>query len=227
MGLVVTDEAGDALNAANISLWLDMRTAVLPAGRTLQALYDDLRRRELSRGRTPEDDDWALGRVPDPVGALVYSDNPRGRAEDESRSLGGALRCLVADAGGMVIDVSTGDAVGVSLDPSPSQGLQANALVDAALQGPGDIVLLGAVRPSCWADEDMPGVLRVASGACAGSGKTLAVTARTPGQVHDAAAAALAASQTALLGETRGSGGVALVLEPTPDVWESGMLYLR
>lgn len=225
----VAADDGKALDSGKISLWLDMRTAVLPAKQTLQRLYDDLRERELARGRSPDDEDWTLRRVPNPVGALVYSDKPDGRAKEEFEKLQGALRCFEVDVAGRVRRVDTEDVVGVGLNPAAESGDQGpNFAMNAAVQGVGEIVLLLAVRPSCWADEDMPTVLRMTAGACAGAGKTLVVTIRTTGQLHEAAMAALSASQTTLLvGAEAAGGGVALLLEPIAELWEAGMLYLQ
>ncbi|CAN0150653.1 unnamed protein product, partial [Scytosiphon promiscuus] len=73
----------------SVTLWLDMRTAVLPAAQTLMTLYSDLRQREEALGRTPDDPDWTLSRVPNPIGALLYAAEPAERAAEEMRALGG------------------------------------------------------------------------------------------------------------------------------------------
>eukprot|EP00903_Cladosiphon_okamuranus_P014160 g13159.t1 len=226
-----------------IALWLDMRTAVLPAARTLKGLYDDLRQREEALGRSPGDPDWSLGRVPNPVGALFYAAEPPERAAEEMEALGGgrALPCfrLSSTDEGKVLDASGGGGVvGVALDPAGdgSGGNPAVEIVAAAQQAdPGGLVLLRGVRPSVWEGGDMGTVLQIAASACAGAGKTLVVTVRTVGQLHDAAMAAFAASQTRVLGAQEREGGpgeegggrpVVLLIEPMPELWEVGLLYL-
>lgn len=220
--------------AGGISLWLDMRTAVLPATQTLQHLYTDLRRREEALGRSPDDPDWTLKRVPNPVGALLYAPEPEGRAAEEMKTLGGTLPCFQLNDDDRVLDVSSGEVVGVGLDPADGGrgGQGAIAICAEAQQAEANtskssVVLLRGVRPSNWAESDMPNVLQIAAGACTGSGKTLVVSIRSVGQLHDAAMAALAASQIQVLGRQGGvEGGVALLIEPTADLWEAGLSYL-
>lgn len=229
-------------DGGGIALWLDMRTAVLPAAQTLKGLYDDLRQREEALGRSPGDPDWSLGRVPNPVGALFYAAEPPERAAEEMKALGGggALPCfrLSSTDKGKVLDASNGlGVVGAALDPDGggSGGNPAVEIVAAAQRADsGSLVLLRRVRPSVWEGEDMGTVLQIAASACAGAGKTLVVTVRSVGQLHDAAMAAFAASQTQVLGcrsEDEGAGEegskpVVLLIEPTPELWEAGLLYL-
>lgn len=229
-----------------VALWLDMRTALLPAAQTLQALYDELRQREDSLGRGPDDPDWSLSRVPNPVGALLYAAEPADRASEEMKALGaggnggGGLPCfrLSGTDEARILDASSGDVVGVGLDPAGggSGGNQAMEMVVAAQQrDSGNLVFLQGARPSVWEDGDMENVLRIATSACAGAGKTLVVSVRSTGQLHDAAMAAFAASQTQILG-ARPAGGervsegnspaMALLIEPMADLWEAGLLYL-
>lgn len=247
--------------SGGVSLWLDMRTAVLPAAQTLQLLYSDLRAREEALGRKPGDPDWILGRVPNPVEAVLFAGEPEGRAKEEAGSLGGALPCFqVLDGDGddldRVLSVPSGEPVGVGLDPAGGAagvGGGAMAVVAAVQQqqqqqqrqrGEGDggqreeaeaLVLLRGVRPSVWEDEDMPTTLKIAASTCAGARtKTrLVVTVRSVGQLHNAAMAALAASQTQMLGQERkgngangGGGVVVLLIEPFAELWEAGLLYL-
>lgn len=228
-----------------IALWLDMRTAVLPAAQTLKGLYDDLRQREEALGRSPGDPDWSLGRVPNPVGALFYAAEPPERAAEEMNALGGggALPCfrLSNIDDGKVLDASSdgggGGVVGVALDPAGggSGGNPAVEIVATAQQtDSGNLVVLRGVRPSVWEAGDMGTVLQIAASACAGTGKTLVVSVRSVGQVHDAAMAAFAASQTQVLGGGSGAAGageqgskpVVLLIEPMPELWEAGLLYL-
>lgn len=91
------------LGGDDISLWLDMRTAILPAQQTLKGLYDELRDREEAKGRTPDDSDWVFGRVPDPVGAVLFADEPEERATEESE----VRRCYVLGEGRGKCDVKT------------------------------------------------------------------------------------------------------------------------
>lgn len=235
--VIVSTDGGDSLNGAGgVSLWLDMRTAAFPAAQTLQTLYDDLRQREIALGRSPDDPDWALRRVPSPVGALLYATEPVERAANENKALGGFLPCFQLGADNdRVLEVSSGEVVGVELDPLGAKGAgpgagAAAAAVAAAQEAEGNVVLLRGVKPSSWEDEDMATVLQIAASACAGSGKTLAVTVRSVGQLHDAAMAALLASQTQVLGQKKGEGGgagkLALVIEPMSDLWEAGLMYL-
>lgn len=239
---------GDGGGGGGIALWLDMRTAVLPAAQTLKGLYDDLRQREEALGRSPGDPDWSLGRVANPVGALFYAAEPPERAAEEMEALGGggALPCyrLSSIDEGKVLDASSGEGVvGVALDPAAvggggTGGNPAVEIVAAAQQkaDSGGLVLLRGVRPSVWEGVDMGTVLQIAASACAGAGKTLVVTVRSVGQLHDAAMAAFAASQTQVLGGSPGSGGdrapeegakpVVLLIEPMPELWEAGLLYL-
>lgn len=252
---------GGGEGEGGVALWLDMRTAALPAAQTLRVLYDDLRQREEARGRGPDDPDWTLGRVPNPVGGLLYAAEPAERAEREMEALGGAgggggggLPCyrLSSIDEGKVLEVSSGEVAGVALDPTvdggEGGGNAAVEIVAAAQQGGGggggsSLVLLRGVRPSAWEGGDMGTVLRIAASACAGAGKTLVVTVRSVGQLHDAAMAAFAASQTQVLGAGGGGGGAAsgsgeaggdedraptvvLLIEPMPELWEAGLLYL-
>lgn len=226
-----------------------MRTAVLPAAQTLMALYGDLRQREEALGRTPDDPDWTLSRVPNPVGALLYAAEPTGRAAEEIRALGGggegdsagaALPCFRLgsdsnDANSEILDVSSGDVAGVVIDPASGKGNPAAEVVAAAQRpGCGDLVLLRGLRPSVWDEGDMGTVLKIAASACAGAGKTLVVSVRSVGQLHDAAMAALSASQTQVLGggtasaggRDSGAGAVVLLIEPMAELWEAGLLYL-
>lgn len=232
MGVVLSADGGGSNSlldggAGGVSLWLDMRTAVLPAAQTLQHLYTDLRRREEALGRSPDDPDWTLARVPNPVRALLYAPQPEGRAADEMKTLGGALPCFQLNADDRILDVSSGEVIGVGLDPAEGgEGQGAIAICAEAQQAEGNVVLLRGVRPSTWAESDMPNVLQIAASACAGSGKTLAVTVRSVGQLHDAAMAALAASQIQVLGRQGEGGEVALLIEPMADLWEAGLLYL-
>lgn len=231
---VISPGGGDSLGGAGgITLWLDMRTAVLPASQTLQTLYDNLRQRELALGRTAEDPEWTLKRVPNPVGALLFAPEPEGRAADESNALGGALPCYELNGeGDRVLEVPSGNFIGFGFDPvagggGPGAGA---AAVAAAQQAGGSVVLLLGVRPSDWEGGDMRTVLQIAASACAGSGKTLVVVVRSVGQLHDTAMAALAASQTQVLGQVAGGGvgggAVALLIEPAAELWEAGLLYL-
>lgn len=235
-GVVLSPGSGDCLaGVGGVSLWLDMRTSPLPAAQTLRTLYDDLRERELSLGRSPDDPDWALRRVPNPVGALLYASESGGRPAEEMEALGGALPCfqLGNDCDDM-LEVPSGDVVGVGLDPveGGAGAGPAMAAVAAAQQiGGGDFVVLRGVRPSSWEGGDMKTVLQIAVSACAGSGKTLVVSVRSVGQLHDAAMAALAASQTQVLGRAVGEGPergatVVLLIEPVPELWEAGLMYL-
>ena len=226
-----------------IALWLDMRTAVLPAAQTLKGLYDDLRQREEALGRSPGDPDWSLGRVPNPVGALFYAAEPPERAAEEMKALGGegALPCFRISSidKGKVLNASSGGGgvVGVALDPvaAGSGGNPAAEIVAAAQTDPSSgLVLLRGIRPSVWEGADMGTVLQIAASACAGAGKTLVVTVRSVGQLHDTAMAAFAASQTQVLGSRGGderedeecSKPVVLLIEPMPELWEAGLLYL-
>lgn len=144
-------------------------------------------------------------------------------------------------ASDQVVNLSNDEVVGIMLDPADTPGAQQsgggagiNAAVAAAAapsQREGEVVLLAAVRPTSWMDGDVPGVLRITASACAGSGKTLAVTVRSVGQLHDTAMAALAAAQTTILGLSAGEaggdgGGVALLIEPSVEMWEAGIMYL-
>lgn len=154
-----------------------------------------------------------------------------------------------------LLDVATGEAAGISVDPagnapSPwdlnqqiggggSGGSDGgiNAAVAAAAMpmktNAEEVLLLHAVKPTSWTDADMPALLRITASTCAGSGKTLVVTIRSVGQLHDTTMAALAAAQTKLLGPPllgggdgdRG-GGVALLIEPSAELWEAGLMYL-
>ena len=239
-GVVLSTGDGDSLaGVGGVSLWLDMRTSPLPAAQTLRALYDDLRDRELALGRSPDDPDWALRRVPNPVGALLYASESGGRPAEEMKALGGALPCFqLGNDSNDVLEVPSGDVVGVGIDPvegGESGGAGAGpamAAVAAAQQiGGGDFVVLRGVRPSAWEGADMTTVLQIAVSACAGSGKTLVVSVRSVGQLHDAAMAALAASQTQVLGRGVDEGPetgatVVLLIEPVPELWEAGLLYL-
>lgn len=238
-----TGAAGSG-GGGGITLWLDMRTAVLPAAQTLKSLYDDLRQREEALGRSPEDPDWLLGRVPNPVGALFYAAEPTERAAEEMEALGGgggALPCfrLSGIDEGKILDVSSGGVAGAGLDPAGGGGggNPAVEIVAAAQRADcGSLVLLRGVRPSVWEEGDMGTVLQIAASACVGAGKTLVVTVRSVGQLHDAAMAAFAASQTQVLGggtargagarEEGGNPAVALLIEPMPELWEAGLLYL-
>lgn len=235
-------EGGDG----GVALWLDMRTAVLPAAQTLKSLYDELRQREESLGRGPDDPDWSLSRVPNPVGALLYAAEPVERASEEMKALGaggsggGGLPCfrLSGTDETRIFDVSSGDVVGVGFDPTGGEigGNQAMEIVAAAQQGDsGNLVFLQGARPSVWDDGGMGTVLQIAASACAEAGKTLVVTVRSVGQLHDAAMAAFAASQTQMLGARPASGkgtsegrspAMALLIEPTAELWEAGLLYL-
>lgn len=151
----------------------------------------------------------------------------------------GGLRCFVLGVDDRISDVSTGNAVGVALDPAKSNaagknggGINADFAVAAAQNEDTrrEIILLRGVRPSNWEDADMPNLLRITASACAGSGKTLVVTIKSVGQLHDTAMAALAAGQTKLLGEPAGVGAergrVALLMEPIAELWEAGIMYL-
>lgn len=257
---------GGGDGGGGIALWLDMRTAVLPAAQTLKALYDELRQREESRGRGgPDDPDWSLSRVPNPVGALLYAAEPAERPAEEMKALGGGVlpcfRLSGTDEKTRILDVSSGEVAGVGLDPDPAGGgsgggNQAMEIVAAAAvagqqqhssSSSGDLVFLRGARPSVWEDGDMGNVLRIGASACAGAGKTLVVTVRSVGQLHDAAMAAFAASQTHVLGgggpgpgpasgeeETKEGAdsserrppAMALLIEPTAELWEAGLLYL-
>ncbi|CAN0050219.1 unnamed protein product [Ectocarpus sp. 8 AP-2014] len=234
---------------SGLALWLDMRTAVLPAAQTLKTLYGELRQREEALGRSPEDPDWTLSRVPNPVGALLYAAEPEERAAEEMAALGEAAAALPCfrlggtDGTAVVVDVSSGHIVGVRVDPvgdnaagGAAGSSAAMGIVAAAQQqrDGGGLVFLPGVRPSVWESGDMGTVLRIASSACAGAGKTLVVTVRSVGQLHEAAMAAFAASQTTVLG-AGGTGAaeggttpppMALLIEPMPELWEAGLLYL-
>ncbi|CAM9907481.1 unnamed protein product, partial [Hapterophycus canaliculatus] len=199
----------------SVTLWLDMRTAVLPAAQTLMALYGDLRQREEALGRTPDDPDWTLSRVPNPVGALLYAAEPAERAAEETRALGGgdggegtgatlpSFRLSSTDDA-KILDVSSGDVAGVVVDPV--DGYPAAEVVAAAQRaGCGDLVLLRGLRPSAWDGGDMGTVLKIAASACAGAGKTLVVSTQVLGGGSGAATAA---------GGGSGAGAVALLIEP-------------
>ncbi|CAM9689086.1 unnamed protein product [Ectocarpus fasciculatus] len=219
---------------SGVTLWLDMRTAVLPAAQTLKTLYGELRQREEALGRSPEDPDWTLSRVPNPVGALLYAAEPEERAAEEMKALGegaAALPCfrLGSVDGTAVVDVSSGDVVGVRVNPvgdnAAGGGAGSSAAMDivaaAAAQqqqqqqrNGGDLVLLPGVRPSVWESGDMGTVLRIGSSACAGAGKTLVVTTTVLGAAGAAEGGATPPPPMALL------------IEPMPELWEAGLLYL-
>ena len=244
--LEIVSGSNTAGPVGRVSLWLDMRTALLPAEQTLRVLYDELRTREQARGLTPDDPDWSLQRVPNPVGALLYASEPEGRAAREFQQLGGAIPCYqVTAADGdcvEVLDVPGGNVVGVALDPVKDvggDGMGAGAAAVAAAQrAEGSAVLLDGVRPSAWVDGDAVTVVRIAASACADSGKALVIAVRSVGQLHDAAIAALAASQTQTLGKANGEigetdgeigetdGEIVLLIEPVAALWEAGLLYL-
>lgn len=241
---VVTASANDKLGSiGRVSLWMDMRTAILPAVQTLRILYDELRRREEASGRAPDDPDWSLSRVPNPVAALLYASDPEGRAEREFQELGGALPCYrVVDNPGHdqraeVLNVSDGNAVGVAIDTVDGVGdggeMMGVGVVAAAVAAEGNVLLLDGIRPSAWVEGDAPTVVRLVASACPGSGKTLVVAVRSAGQLHDAAMATLAATQTKILGPAAGDGDVggrccdiAFLIEPVAELWEVGLLYL-
>ncbi|CAN0455020.1 unnamed protein product [Ectocarpus sp. 12 AP-2014] len=216
---------------SGVALWLDMRTAVLPAAQTLKTLYGELRQREEALGRSPEDPDWTLSRVPNPVGALLYAAEPEERAAEEIAALGegaSALPCFRlggTDGTTVVVDVPSGHVVGVRVDPvgdnaagGAAGSSAAMGIVAAAAQqqrAGGGLVFLPGVRPSVWESGDMGTVLRIASSACAGAGKTLVVTTTVLGAGGTGAA----------------EGGttpppMALLIEPMPELWEAGLLYL-
>ncbi|CAN0403628.1 unnamed protein product [Ectocarpus sp. 12 AP-2014] len=214
---------------SGVALWLDMRTAVLPAAQTLKTLYGELRQREEALGRSPEDPDWTLSRVLNPVGALLYAAEPEERAAEEMAALGegaAALPCFRlggTDGAAVVVDVASGHLVGVRVDPvgdntaGGAAGSAAMGIVAAAQQqrDGGGLVFLPGVRPSVWESGDMGTVLRIASSACAGAGKTLVVTTTVLGAGGTGAA----------------EGGttpppMALLIEPMPELWEAGLLYL-
>lgn len=250
MGMIISSADGSSgsngLGGGGVLLWLDMRTAILPAQQTLRDLYDGLRVREGAKGRTPEDSDWLFKRVPNPVAAVLFAADSVGRAAEEAKVLiEGGLPCFMVAADDQVVNLSNDEAVGAMLDPMDTPGsLQSssggsgggvNAAVAAAAapsQRKGEVVLLAAVRPSSWTNGDMPGILRITVSTCADSGKTLAVTVRSIGQLHDTAMAALAAAQTTILGQPAsgvggdGGGGVALLIEPSVEMWEAGIMYL-
>ena len=212
-----------------------MRTSPLPAAQTLQTLYNELREREIALGRNPDDPDWALRRVPNPVGALLYASEAGERPAGEMKALGGALPFFqLGNDSDDVLEVASGDVVGVGIDPVKGGGAGAGpamAAVAAAQQTVGGkFIVLRGVRPSAWEGGDMSTVLQIVASACVGSGKTLVVSVRSVGQLHDAAMAALEASQTQLLGraadEEPEGGTVVLLIEPEAELWEAGLLYL-
>lgn len=239
---LTTASANDEFSSiGRVSLWLDMRTAILPAVQTLGILYDELRRREEAAGRTPDDPDWSLTRVPNPVTALLYASEPEGRAKKEFQDLGGALPCyrVVENPGhdqrAKVLNVSDGNAVGVALETVDGVGDGGEAMglgvVAAAVAAEGNVLLLDGIRPSFWVDGDAPTVIRLVASAYAGSGKTLVVAVRSPGQLHDAAMATLTATQTKILGPAEGDVGgrccdIVFLIEPVAELWEVGLLYL-
>lgn len=86
MGVIISSsDSGNGLGGGGVCLWLDMRTTILPAQQALRGLYDDLRGREEAKGRTPEDSDWLFKRVPNPVAAVLFADEPVGRAAEEAK----------------------------------------------------------------------------------------------------------------------------------------------
>lgn len=238
----ITASANDKLSSiGRVSLWMDMRTAILPAVQTLQTLYDELRRREKAAGRTPDDPDWSLSRVSNPVTALLYASEPEGRAIKEFQDLGGTLPCyrVVENPGhdqrAEVLNVSDGNTVGVALNTVNGVGNEGEAMgvgvVATAVAAEGSVLLLDGIRPSAWVEGDAPTVIRLVASACAGSGKTLVVAVRSAGQLHDAAMATLAATQTEILGPADGDVGgrccdIVFLIEPVAELWEVGLLYL-
>lgn len=89
MGMIISSADGSSgsngLGGGGVLLWLDMRTAILPAQQTLRDLYDGLRVREGAKGRTPEDSDWLFKRVPNPVAAVLFAADSVGRAAEEAK----------------------------------------------------------------------------------------------------------------------------------------------
>jgi hypothetical protein len=226
--------AGEA--PPQVSLWIDMRASPLTAAETMAALYRGLRSLLSEQGQDP-DSSLLLTSIKDPIAGLLYAADAGERAAAEIAALPD-MPAYSYNENRELFNIATGAVVGTVVSPVSPDALAQCARATEAQE---PVLLFDRVKPSDWA-RTLP-MMELATTMAYAGGKTCAVAVRDKLQAHEAVLAsykskqeqgsggfALGGSAAAAVGTAAESvfskGGLILVAEPDPVLWECCMMYM-
>jgi hypothetical protein len=225
--------AGEA--PPHVSLWIDMRASPLTAAETMAALYRGMRSLLSEQGQDP-DSSLVLTSIKDPIAGLLYAADAGERAAADIAALPD-MPAYSYNENRELFNIATGAVVGTIVSPVSPDAL---AQCARATEAQASVLLFDRVKPSDWA-RTLP-MMELATTMAYAGGKTCAVAVRDKLQAHEAVLASYKSQQEqgsggfALGGSAAAAvtaeesvftnGGLILVAEPDPALWECCMMYM-
>lgn len=226
--------AGEA--PPQVSLWIDMRASPLTAAETMAALYRGMRSLQSEQGQDP-DLSPVLTSIKNPIAGLLYAADAGERAAADIAALSD-MPAYSYNENRELFNIATGAVVGTVVSPASPDAL---AQCARATEAQAPVLLFDRVKPSDWA-RTLP-MMELATTMAYAGGKTCAVAVRDKLQAHEAVLAAYKSQQEqgsggfALGGSAAAAvsaaeksvftkGGLILVAEPDPALWECCMMYM-